>query len=58
MRKSVVVLTVLAIVSAMSVGCVPNAEGTIAFSPRVYPYVPTIGPGPSADKPGQGSMDR
>ena len=51
MRKSIVVLSLAAALSALTAGCMPNGEG-FAFSPRSYPYYPAaIGPGPSADVP-------
>ena len=50
MRKSIVVLSLAALFSALSAGCMPNGEG-FAFSPRSYAYFPTTGPGPSAAIP-------
>ncbi len=45
MRKSIVLFVLASIVSVLAVGCMPNADrGPIAFAPRVYPYVPELGP--------------
>ena len=44
MKRSVLVLVLAAIVSMLAVGCVSSATPQIAFEPRVYPYVPELGP--------------
>lgn len=47
MRQSIVLFVLASIVSVLAVGCMPNAtRGAVAFVPRVYPYVPELGPGP------------
>jgi hypothetical protein len=51
MRKSITILTLAAILATLTGGCMPNAEGGIsAFSPRSYPYIPSIVPGQSGSK--------
>ena len=42
MRKSTMLLVLVSIVCALTAGCVPNAEGPIAFVPRAYPFVPNL----------------
>jgi hypothetical protein len=45
MPRSIVLLVLVSIVTAMLVGCAPNADrGPVAFSPRVYPYLPQLTP--------------
>jgi len=44
MKRSVLFLVLASIVSMMSVGCVSSAMPQVAFEPRVYPYVPELGP--------------
>jgi len=44
------VLVLASIVSMLSVGCVSSAIPQVAFEPRVYPYVPELGPdGPGSE---------
>jgi hypothetical protein len=45
MNKSVLLLALVSIVSALVVGCAPNADrGPISFVPRDYQFVPQISP--------------
>jgi hypothetical protein len=46
MRKSVsiVTLTLAFVLSALAVGCTQNGDGPVAYSPRAYPYLPSIQP--------------
>lgn len=41
-RRFVLALTVASILSALAAGCMPNGEGPLAYSPRAYPYLPSI----------------
>ena len=49
MRKSIVLFVVASVLATLAGGCMPNAEGPFAFSPRTYAYAPVLGPGPSAE---------
>lgn len=45
MCKSILVVVLASIVSAFALGCTPNLDrGPVAFVPRVYPYIPELGP--------------
>ena len=44
MKRSILVLALASILSTLAVGCLPNAMPAVAFEPRVYPYVPELGP--------------
>jgi hypothetical protein len=44
MKRSVLVLVLASVASLFAVGCVSSAVPTVAFEPRVYPYVPELGP--------------
>jgi hypothetical protein len=45
MRKSILLLGLVSIVSALIVGCIPNADrGPTAFAPREYLYTPQVYP--------------
>jgi hypothetical protein len=45
MPRSIVLLVLVSIVTALLVGCVPNADrGPVAFTPRDRPYLPKIDP--------------
>jgi hypothetical protein len=45
MRRSIVLLVLVSIVTALLAGCVPNADrGPIAFTPRDHPYLPQVLP--------------
>ena len=50
MRKPIVLLSLVSIVAAMS-GCLEAERGTFAYSPRAYPYVPSIAPDLAPNKP-------
>ena len=51
MRKSIVILSLAAVLATLTGGCMPNAEGGIgAFSPRSYPFVPSVLPLQSGSK--------
>jgi hypothetical protein len=39
MRKSTVLLVLVSIVCALTAGCMPNAEGPVAFVPRMDTFV-------------------
>ena len=43
-RRFILALTVSSILSALAAGCMPNGEGVAAYSPRAYPYLPSIQP--------------
>lgn len=43
MRKSTVLFVLVSIVCAVAAGCSPYADhGPVAFTPRVYPYLPEV----------------
>jgi hypothetical protein len=45
MLKSILFIVLASVVSALAVGCMPNADrGPVAFVPRAYAYVPQLGP--------------
>ncbi len=45
MPRSIVLLVLVSIVTALLAGCAPNADrGPIAFAPRVYPFLPKLTP--------------
>jgi hypothetical protein len=45
MQRSIVLLVLVSIVTALVVGCVPNGERSpIAFIPRDHPFLPQIQP--------------
>jgi hypothetical protein len=45
MQRSIVLLVLVSIVTALLVGCVPNSDrGPIAFTPRDHPYLPQVQP--------------
>ncbi len=44
MHKSIVLLVLASILSVLAIGCMNADRGPIAFAPRVYPYVPELGP--------------
>jgi hypothetical protein len=45
MFKSILVVVLACIASAFAIGCAPNVDrGPVAFFPRVYPYLPRLGP--------------
>jgi hypothetical protein len=44
MKRPMLVLVLASIVSTLAVGCMPNTMPAVAFEPRVYPYVPQLGP--------------
>jgi hypothetical protein len=45
MRKSILILTLASICAALAAGCMPNGgEGAVAYSPRAYPFLPSIQP--------------
>jgi hypothetical protein len=43
MQRSIVLLVLVSIVTALLAGCVPNADrGPLAFTPRDHPYLPQV----------------
>ena len=51
MSKSIVVLTLAAVVASLGLGCASAPrEGVSVYSPRRYLYVPSIAKGPSGSK--------
>jgi hypothetical protein len=50
MRKSIVLLSLVSIVAAMS-GCAEAGQSLFAYSPRAYPYVPSMAPDIAPNKP-------
>jgi len=52
MRKSTVLFVLVSIVCAMAAGCSPYADrGPVAFSPRIYPYLPSVNLTPPTTQP-------
>jgi hypothetical protein len=45
MPRSIVLLVLVSIVTAPVAGCLPNTDREpVAFSPRVYPFLPKLTP--------------
>jgi hypothetical protein len=44
MFKSIVTLVLTSMLAALAAGCASTTLPNIAFEPRVYPYVPEMGP--------------
>jgi hypothetical protein len=42
MKRSVLGLVLASLLSMLAVGCVSSAVPSVAFEPRVYPYVPQV----------------
>jgi hypothetical protein len=52
MRKSTVLFVLVSIVCAMAAGCSPYADrGAVAFTPRSYPYFPSVQLTPPTTQP-------
>ena len=44
MFRSILVLVLASVAAGFAAGCMPNTLPAVAFEPRVYPYVPELGP--------------
>ena len=42
MKRSVLGLVLVSILSMLAVGCASSGMPNVAFEPRVYPYVPQV----------------
>ncbi len=51
MLRSMLLLVTASILATLALGCVHSGPSQTAFEPRVYPFVPELGPdGPQGEK--------